>query len=170
MANNGNPTLNKLVRQTIYDLKKRYGAKITVYRLSSAATDYETGVKTATKVSLDVQKAAVLPSSEARRFLTSIAFISASKSFVSPGMQGWDQNVRGFILDARDVPGWEFEPEDWLVYRDDRYEIVTVERLEFDTGWMIIGKQTKGSVPEQDIRVNVVDTLDLQDSESETVE
>jgi hypothetical protein len=166
----GNPTLNKLIRQTIYDLKKRYGAKITVYRLTTAATDYETGVKTATKDSLDVQRAAVLPSSEARRFLTSISFISASKSFVSPGMQGWDQSQRGFILDARDCPGWEFEPEDWIVYRDRRYDIVTTERLEFDTGWLVIGKEAKGSVPEQDIRINVVDTLDLQQDESEVVE
>lgn len=166
----GNPALNRLVRETIYDLKKRYGAKITLYRLLSATTDYDTGAKSATKESLDVQKAAVLPSSEARRFLTSIAFISASKSFVSPGVQGWDQSQRGFILDARDCPGWEFEPEDWIVYRNRRYDIVVTERLEFDTGWLVIGKEVKGSIPEQDIYINVVDTLDLAQEESETVE
>ena len=166
----GNPTLNKLVRQTIYDLKKRYGAKITIYRLLSTSTDLETGVKTASKESLDVQKVAVLPSSEARRFLTSISFITASKNFVSPGMMGWDQSQRGFILDSRDCPGWEFEPEDWIVYRDNRYEIVVTERLEFDTGWLVIGKRVKGSVPEQDIRINVVDTLEVEQEESEAIE
>ena len=162
--------MNKLVRQTIYDLKKRYGSKITVYRLLAASTNLETGVKTATKESLDVQKAAVLPSSEARRFLTSISFITASKNFVSPGIMGWDQSQRGFIVDARDCPGWEFLPEDWIVYRDRRYEIVVTERLEFDTGFLVIGKEVKGSVPEQDIRINVVDTLGLEQEESETVE
>lgn len=166
----GNPSLNRLVQETIYGLKKQYGAKVTLYRLLSAATDYDTGVKTASKESLDVQKCAILPSSEARRFLTSIAFITASKNFVSPGIQGWDQGQRGFVFDARDCRGWEFEPEDWIVYRDRRYEITVSERLEFDTGWLVIGKEVKGSVPEQDIRINVVDTLELEQDESEVVE
>lgn len=166
----GNPSLNRLVRQTIYELQKSYGAKITLYRLTTAATDYQTGAKTATKESLDIQRAAVLPSSEARRFLTSISFISASKNFVSPGIMGWDQNQRAFMIDARDCPGWTFEPEDWIVYRDDRYEIVVTEALEYDTGWLVVAKQIKGSVPEQDIRINVVDTLDLGQDESEVVE
>ena len=166
----GNPTLNRLVRQTLYDLKKRYGAKVTIYKLTSASTDYRTGAKSATKLSQDVQKCIVLPTQELRRFFASIAFISAAKQFLSPGIQGWDQSQRGFIFEGRDIPGWEFEPEDWIVYRDRRYEVVQVERLEFDTGWLVVCKEAKGAQPEQDIRINVVDSLNLTDEQSEVVE
>ncbi len=166
----GNPSLNRMIRATIYELKKRYGAPITVYRLASATTDYETGVKTATRLSFDIQLAVILPTSEARRFLTSISFISASKSFVSAGGQGWDQSQRGFIIDGRDLLNFEFEPEDWIVYRGKRYEVTLIEALEFDTGWLIIAKETKGSSPEQIINLNVVDTLEVSQDESETVE
>lgn len=155
----GSPALNQMVRQTIYNLKQRYGGEISVYRLDSASTNYETGVKTATKTVYDIRRAVILPAAEMRRFFASISFISASKSFVSPGQQGWDQSQRGFIIDSRDIPGFEFEPEDWIVYRDRRYDIVTAERLEYDTGWLIIGKEIKGANPEQIINLNVVDTL-----------
>ncbi len=166
----GNPSLNRMIRATLYDLKKRYGAPISVYKLSAASTDYETGVKSATKTSVDIQKAIVLPTSEARRFLTSISFISASKSFVSPGAQGWDQSQRGFIIEGRDLLNFEFEPEDWIVYRGKRYEVTLIEALEFDTGWLIIAKHTRGSAPEQIINLNLVDTLNVSQNESETVE
>lgn len=166
----GNPTLNRMIRQTLYDLKKRYGDEITVYKLSSATTDYKTGVKAATTTSVDIRKAVVMPTSEVRKFFASISFISASKSFLSPGQQGWDQSQRGFIIDARDIPGFEFDPEDWIVYRGQRYEVVMIEKLEYDTGWLIIGKETKGQRPEQDIRLNVVDTLILDQDETEVVQ
>ncbi len=166
----GNPSLNRTIRAVLYDLKKRYGAPISVYRLSSASTDYETGVKSATKISFDIKKAIVLPASETRKFLTSISFISASKAFVSSGIQGWDQSQRGFIIDGQDLLNFAFEPEDWIVYRGKRYEVTLIETLEFDTGWLIIANQIKGSVAEQIINLNVVDTLIVSQSESETVE
>ncbi len=166
----GNPTLNRMIRQTLYSLKMRYGAKATVYKLNSAATDYRTGLKTADYISIDVEKCIVMPASEVRRFFASVSFISASKSFLSPGQQGWDQGQRGFIFDARDIPGYEFEPEHWIVYRGDRYEVSMIERLEFDTGWLVIAKETKGQRPEQDIRLNVVDTLNITQDETEVVE
>ena len=157
----GNPHLNRMVRRTLYDLKKRYGTKTTLYQLTSAATDYRTGSKSASYTSTDVYKTIVLPTSEIRRFFASIAYISESKNFLSPGQQGWDESQRGFIYDARDIEGIEIEKEDWIVYRNRRYEITKIERLEHDTGWMVIAKETKGQLPEQDIRANVVDTLEV---------
>lgn len=163
-----NPAFVPAVRQAIYTLKHRYGGEITVYHLASASTDLETGVKTATKDSYYIRKAAILPTAELRKFFASISFISASKSFISPGQQGWDQSERGFVIDARDIPGFEFQPEDWIVYRNSRYDIVTIERLEYDTGWAIIAKELKGADPEQDISLNVVDTLDVSQETTES--
>lgn len=166
----GNPSLTRMIHSTIYELKKRYGAPITVYRLASSSTDYETGVKSATKLSFDIQRAVILPSSEVRRFLTSISFISQSKSFVSPGSPGWDESQRAFIIDGRDLRDFSFEPEDWIVYEGKRHEVVIIESLEFNTGWLIIAKQAKGSIAERIINLNLVDTLEVSQDESETVE
>lgn len=162
----GNPAQNQQIRLALYELKKRYGDFISVYRLLSATTDYETGAKTATKESFDT-RAIVLPTSEIRRFVANLNFISSSKPFVSPGIHGWDQSQRGFIIDARDIPGFEFETEDWIVYRDQRYEVSFVEKLEFDTGWFVVAKAVKGSDPEQFIRLNVVDTLVVEQGVTE---
>jgi hypothetical protein len=161
----GNPAMLPAIRQTIYNLNNRYGVEISVYRLASAATNYKTGDKSATKTSYDIRKAAVLPAEEMRKFFASISFISASKSFISPGQQGWDQSQRGFLIDARDIPGVELQPEDWIVYLNRRYELETIVKLDYNLGWLIVGKELKGSDPEQIINLNVVDTL-LVDQEA----
>lgn len=163
-----NPAMLTAIRHTLYTLKQRYGAEISVYQLASASTDYETGAKSATKTSIDIRKAPVLPAQEMRRFFASIAFITSSKAFVSPGQPGWDQSTRGFIIDARDMPGVELQPEDWIVYRNRRYEFEAIQRIEFDAGWLVVGKELKGSDPEEIINLNVVDTLDVEQETTES--
>ena len=170
-----NPSMDVLIKRTLYDLKRRYGNEIQVYRLEDTTTDYETGVKTASKSVIDIRHAVVLPAAEMRRFFASIAFITASKQFLSPGNQGYDQSQRGFIIQHQDLaeagsPEYEFQPEDWIVYRGNRHEVERIERLEFDTGWLIIGKELKGTVPERIINLNASNTMDLVDEESEVVE
>ncbi|MCI0559252.1 MAG: hypothetical protein MN733_12215, partial [Nitrososphaera sp.] len=153
-----------LIRRALYDLKLRYGSEIQIYRLDSAATNYQTGVKTGTKTVIDIRHAVVLPTSEMRRFFASIAFITASKQFLAPGNQGFDQSSRGFIIEHHDLAeagqvSFEFQPEDWIVYRGKRYEVEMIERLEFDSGWLIVGKELKGTPPEQIISMNASDSL-----------
>lgn len=162
-----NPSMDHLIKRTLYDLKHRYGNEIQIYRLASASTDYQTGVKSGTVSVVDIRKAVVLPTQEIRRFFASIAFITASKQFLAPGNQGYDQSRRGFIIEHQDIeevsPGFEFQPEDWIVYRGRRYDVEIIERLEFDTGWMIIGKELKGTVPERIISLNTSDAIDFDE-------
>jgi len=160
-----------MVKRTLYDLALRYGNPIALYRLNSSSTNYETGVKTASKSVIDIPKAPVLPTAEIRRFFASIAFLTASKQFQSPGIHGFDQSQRGFIIQTSDLPaGHEIQPEDWIVYRSRRYDIEMVERLEFDTGWMVIGKELKGTVPQQIINVNTSNALDFEEETNGEVE
>jgi len=163
-----NPSMDALIKRTLYDLKRRYGNEIQVYRLDSSSTDYETGVKSATTSVIDIRHAVVLPASEMRRYFASIAFITASKQFLSPGNQGFDQSQRGFIVASQDAPDFEFEPEDWIVYRGKRYDVAVIERLEFDTGWLVIGKELKGTVPERTINLETSNTLEMDDESEST--
>lgn len=163
-----NPSMDHLVRRTLYDLKHRYGNEIQIYRLASASSNYQTGAKTSTTTVIDVRKAVVMPTAEMRRFFASIAFITASKQFLSPGNQGYDQSSRGFIIEHRDLAEsgnetFEFQPEDWIVYRGSRYEVEMIERLEHDAGWLVVGKELKGSIPERIINLNVSNALDFSE-------
>lgn len=165
----GNPNLNREMRQTLYQLKKEYGAPCDVYKLDSASTDYKTGAKTATKSVISVRKAVVMPALTMRKIFQGISYLSASKPFASLGGQGWDGTSRAFIFEGRDLPGYDWEVEDWIVYRDKRYDVAEIEELEHDSGWLIIGKMVKGVVPERIIQINVVSDLNLGDTVSESV-
>jgi hypothetical protein len=158
----GNPAQNAMIRGTIYDLKQRFGAPASVYRLDSAATDYETGAKTASKTAYPIDQMIILPATEARRFFATISYIGSAKSFVSPGQQGWDQGKRAFVIAGDDLRDFEFEPEDWIVYRNKRYDIEMIDVLEYDAGWFIMAKEIKGQVPQQIIYVNATTTLEIE--------
>lgn len=159
----GNPNLNREVRQSIYQLKKEYGSPVDVYKLDSATTNYKTGVKSATKSVIRVRLAVVMPASTLRKQSMGISYLSASKPFASQGGQGWDSTTRAFIFEGRDLPGYDWEVEDWIVYRDRRYDVAEIESLEYDAGWLIIGKEVKGAVPERIIQMNVVDSFNPED-------
>ena len=160
---NGNPNLNRTMRYVLYQLKKEYGAPVDVYKLDAAATNYKTGVKTATKSVISVRLAVVMPAITMRRMFQGISYLSASKPFASQGGQGWDGTSRAFIFEGRDLPGYDWEVEDWIVYRDRRYDVSEIELLEHDSGWLIIGKEVKGVVPERIIQQNVVDSFNPED-------
>lgn len=168
-----NPNMYASIQRTIYSLKQRYGDEIQIYRLSSASTDYETGVKSATVSVIDIRKSVVLPAAEVRRFFASVAFLTASKQFLSPGNQGFDEGSRGFIIEARDVyqtdDTFEFQPEDWIVYKGHRYDVVNIEVLE-DLGWMVMCKELKGTIPERVININTSNSLNFSSEQSGTVE
>jgi len=156
---NGSPNLNRTLRQVIYELKHSYGAPVDVYKLDAAATDRRTGVKTATKSVITVRKTVVMPASTMRKIFQGISYLSASKPFASLGGQGWDGTSRAFIFEGRDLPGYEWQVQDWIVYRDRRYDVSIIETLEFDTGWLIVGKEVKGGTPERIIHQNVVNSF-----------
>jgi hypothetical protein len=168
-GNQPNPNLQREIRATIYQLKKEYGAPVDVYKMDAASTDYKTGVKTATKSVISVRKAVVMPATTLRKQSMGISYLSASKPFASQGGQGWDGTTTAFIFEGSDLPGYDWEVEDWIVYRDRRYDVAEIETLGHDAGWLIIGKEVKGAVPERIIQVNVVSSLNLEGAGSGSV-
>lgn len=142
----GNPSLNRMIRQTIYDLKHRFGDAVTVYKVQDSSTDYKTGVRSIETQSYPVKKCIVLPNTMTRELYQGVSYISASKSFTSLGGMAWDQGKRGFIFEGRDLPGYEWEVEDWIVYRGKRYDVDSIEELEYNAGWMIVAVEVKGAL------------------------
>lgn len=164
-----NPNLVRQVRETLYALKLEFGEPVQVYKVGSATTNYETGEKTMNRTSVEVRRCPVMSAAGVRKFAQSVTYLKTSASFVSPGAQGWDQDSRGFILDARDLPvGYIFEIEDWIVYDGQRYDPKSIEELGNRQGYLVIATRLRGALPERDIRVNVVETFGVsQEAEGE---
>jgi hypothetical protein len=141
-------TLNRMIQQTLYSLKRQYGGTVSVYRLNDAQTDVRTGRKTINKDVFLVRRAVILPVKVSREVIQSISQISANKAFVYGG--SFDSGLRKFIIDARDLPeGFEFADDDWLVYNGRRYEIKAIWEFEFGAAWIVVGKELMGRIAEQ---------------------
>jgi len=139
-------------------MKRQYGARVDVYRVVSSTTDHLTGEKTVVKEVFPVRKAPVLPYKIQRAVVQTISIISADKEFVYGG--AFDSSKREIIIDARDLPnGFEIKPEDYVVFNHTRWDVVNVERVEYDTGWVITVKNLP-NMPPYEIR-DILITQDL---------
>ena len=155
---NGNRSLERFIRRNIYAMKRQYGARVDVYRVVSSTTDHLTGEKTVVKEVFPVRKAPVLPYKIQRAVVQTISIISADKEFVYGG--AFDSSKREIIIDARDLPnGFEIKPEDYVVFNHTRWDVVNVERVEYDTGWVITVKNLP-NMPPYEIR-DILITQDL---------
>lgn len=165
-----NPNLQRIIRQTIYQLKHEYGRDVQVYKLTSASTDRRTGVKTQDEALFQVRKCVVMPTNAMRKIFQSISYISASKPFVSQGGQGWDGEQTSFIFEGRDLPAdHRWEVEDWIVHNGIRYDVSNIEHLADNAGWMIQAKAVLGAECEQCIVLNIMDDLILDQEVVEEV-
>lgn len=145
-----NYKLNKLVRNCVYLLKRRFGGSITLYRLSAASTDLATGVKTQSHSSIEIDRAIVLPVKIDRDIIQSVATLSANKKMVMGG--SFESGVRVFIIDRADAPGYDLTNDDWIVYKHKRYDIVSVEEFEQRKAWLVTAKVIEESTTQEDIR------------------
>ena len=160
-----NYNLIRLIRRCIQQMKAEYGGSITVYRLTSVDTDLQTGAKTVTRESIFVERAVVLPCVLSRFRVQTISVISANKQIVQGGT--YDPGMRTFIIDRNDVPSWELQKDDWIVYDSKRYELKTIEEYEYKTAWVIVAKEVEGMASQQDHYVTASDLIGLSDSTQE---
>jgi hypothetical protein len=125
-------------------MKKEYGNQITVYKLGTVATNYDTGVKTETHDSTFIRRAVVLPVTLTRDAIQTISMISANKKVVQGGT--FDPGLRKFLIDRTDVVStWTIEKDDWIVYDGKRYDVKSVEEYEYKTGWIVTAKEIEGA-------------------------
>jgi len=145
-----NYNLIKFIKRCIRQMKKEYGNTITVYKLGTATTNYDTGVKTHTRESAVVRRAVVLPARLLREVTQTISLISANKQIVQGG--SYDTGKRHFIIERSDVPStFELAMDDWIVYDGNRYDITAIDEFEYKTAWIVVAKKIEGVVPEQDL-------------------
>ncbi len=141
-----NRRLMRSLRQTLYTLKRSFGGTVYVYTLLDAETDYATGIKTSSQTVTRIPRAIILPIKVQREQVQTLSIISANKAFAYGGT--YDAGTRLFVIDARDVASdFEFKLDDWLVYDYQRFSPTSIEKLELDSGWLIIGRAVEEANP-----------------------
>lgn len=134
--------LNQQLRRVLYALKRQYGGAVVIYQNSVVTTNTKTGETTRTKTATRIQRAVVLPETLSREVKQSISLISANKQMVTGG--GYEAGKRLFIIERRDCPRLVLKESDWLVYHGRKYSIENFEEYEFESAYVIHGKELVG--------------------------
>lgn len=127
----------KFLRTALYNLRQRYGVNVDFYRLTESNTDFTSGLKTTTRTKYSVKKLIRLPIKTIRH---SLGDFNDFAHFITT-----DHNQRQFILDMRMSNGYIPDENDYLVIGNDRYEIKSIQILDFDLGFMISAESTEGA-------------------------
>ena len=135
-------SLNQQIRRVLYAMKRQYGSMIVVYQNGAVTTDTKTGEVARMKTSTRIHRAVVLPETLSREVKQSISLISANKQMVTGG--GFEAGKRLFIIERRDCPNLVLKESDWLVYHGRKYAIENFEEYEFETAYIIHGKELVG--------------------------
>lgn len=139
--------LEYTIRQILYAFKQQYGAgPVSFYRVTSSATNLDTGVKTVSKDVKVVRRVTVLPARVYRNLISTISKISADKPFVYGGT--FDSRKRAILIDRRDAQNLEVAVDDWFVYEGKKYEIKHYDEVTREA-YVVLGEQVEGDEPEQ---------------------
>lgn len=153
-------SLKRTIQRTLYMMKRQYGGTIDIYTLTNSTTNQETGVTIIVKDVVHVDRAIILPARMQKEVRKSISQISANKMFVVGGT--YDAGRRIFIIDRDDTPNLDLTNNSYLVYRNRKYEIESFQEYEFEAGWIIVGRELIGEVPEQIHLLKADNLLDMQ--------
>ena len=155
-----NRNLQRIYRKVLYTLKRQYGDAITLCRNTSVSANYETGVKSYVCSRTKINRAILLPTNYSRDTGYGISTISANKMFVFGGT--FDLGTKIIIVDTSDLPEYyQLSLDDWILIDNLRYEIVKIEQLEYQAGWVIGTKQVVGVTPDLEITLDASDALSL---------
>jgi hypothetical protein len=127
------------MRNELYSLKRRWGAPLAIYKLSSASVDLSTGERTIDKASYDIERAIPLPAQTVRN---EIANQIAPRDW-------WDSAIQVFVIDCADVPDIELNQDDYLIFNGKRFNVESFDAWPHVAAWIIVGRHVIGDVPEQ---------------------
>lgn len=131
----------------LYSLKRQYGGSIDIYKAVSSGTDLETGIQTEVPEVTTIEEAIILPSKVTREVRQTISAISANKQFVYGGQ--YDEAQRVVVIDRNDAPDLELDKDDWVVYRNRRWQVDNFYSNEFDAAYIVEIKQVLDSPAHQ---------------------
>jgi hypothetical protein len=133
----------RFIRRTLYGLKRRYGGEVTFHRVLDEGLDLKTGKKNVSKQVWTVKKAIVLPSDVQPKFVYDLSYIANNKEFTTGGI--FDTGPRRLVLDQRELGDYVPQIRDYFTFDGMRYEVVRLQRFEFNTGYIMVGQEVQGA-------------------------
>ena len=141
-----NPNVTRSQRQTFYNLTRRYGRGLYLYRVTESTTDYTTGTPTRTYDRVYIRNAVFVPSQTTRSVLYTPAMMQAVRQFAWQGGAGQDLESHTFLIAKRDAPTWcGVEPTQFIRCSGETYQVKSVDNL--DGGYIIHCVAADGSGP-----------------------
>lgn len=132
----------RFAQNILYSLKRKFPAKITLYKTLSSVVDTRTGVRVIERKVVHVQFAIVLPDTLSRKF--------DKRAHILERKVTWDQSQRTVIIDGVDLPvGFTIDMEMSVVFNDERYVVKTAERLDAGFGYILTILRAENNFPLQ---------------------
>lgn len=126
------------ITKILYRLKRNYGLPAKL-RVVNDSYNIETGVITPSNTDYSISRAIISPRRSTRDFVYDLSFIAANKNFTYGGLFDGDQ--RAIIIDTKDLPAGVRPTQDMIIVFDtEQYDILKIQRAEFDRGYILICK------------------------------
>lgn len=126
----------------LYRLKREYGLPIAVRKQTQNDNDIQTGKITSAYDVYKIRRAICLPTDLMRTFIYDLTYVAANKNFAYGGL--FDKLTKIFIIDKKDikVDGIKVEigMDCHVVYKERRFDIVTIDETEDGTSYLIKSK------------------------------
>lgn len=152
----------RFIRRVLYNLKRLYGFTLTFHKVSAEAYNRETGERTATIEIRKIKRAILLPTKLLSKFEYDLAFIAAGRNFTYGGT--YNTSTRTVIIDARDLGDFEIEIDDYFIFEERRWQVSQIQDFEFQTAFVITGKEVKGTPRYLVEEIALEDTLQLSEA------
>lgn len=138
----------RFIKSILYQLKRQYGASITLYKTTAYAVDPKTGKKNVCVVKQEVKLAIVLPDTLANKFAYEHSYLVANRKFTY-GAQ-WDQRQRLVVIDGQDLPkDFTIEVETSLVFANERYVVRKADKFDVGYGYLLTVTRADNNLPLQ---------------------
>lgn len=141
-----NPNVTRTQKQVFYNVTRRYGEGLYLYRVTESTTDYTTGTPTRTYDRVYIRNAVHVPETTTRNVTYTPAMMQAVRQFAWQGGAGQDIETTTFMVAKRDAPTWcGVESTQFIRWRGETYQVTDVQTLA--GGYIIQCKVAKGSGP-----------------------
>jgi hypothetical protein len=152
----------RLVRRTIYKLKRAFPQRIQLCRTSQNTLNVETGLMQDVTRTLNIRRAILLPARLIRDFSYDLSFIAANKNFTYGGF--YDPKQRRIIIDRRDIPSdFTVDMNMHVMFNDKRHEVKEVIEYEEMEVVALIVVAVQGALPLNDISATLSNEVTLDD-------
>lgn len=145
-------------------LKQQYGVPCRIYKVSSSTTDYDTGVTTTSVDRKTVRLGCLMPQEVSRGNYFSPFYNQTNKPFITKGGMGWDEAAQLFYIDGRDIPGYQWDIQDFIVCNGRRYDVVSFEEFGDKDGWAVWTTQSVGTEGQEVWQQDLDQDLGIEDS------